>query len=1235
MRPFGCLVTIFNTLDSLGQFDGNVDEGFLVGYSISSKAFRVFNSRTRIVQETLHVNFLENKPNVTGSGPIWLFDIDSLTKTMNYQPVTAGNQTNPSAGFQEKINLEKAGEEGNQQYEPEFDEKKPESEFNVSLSSSALSKKQDDKTKKEAKGKSLVESFTGYRDLSAEFENYSEDSINKVNNAGTLVSTVEKISPNSTNTFSAASPSNAAASPTHGKSSFIDASQLLDDPGMPELEDITYSDDEDDVGAEADSNNFETSITVSPILTTRVHKDHPVTQIIEPKRVHQALKDPSWIEAMQEELLQFKMQKVWVLVDFPYGKRAISTKWVFKNKKDERGIVVRNKARLVAQGHTQEEGINYEEVFALVARIEAIRLCLAYASFMGFMVFQMDVKSAFLYGTIEEEVNVCQPLGFEDADHPDKNYKVVKALYGLHQAPRACLDKYVVEILRKFRLSYTKSASTLIDTEKPLLKDPDGEDVDVHTYRSMIGSLMYLTSSRPDIMFAVVLSGIESLKRMLYVTTILSVGYLTIQQMVLNSPCLTHIKNWLVQIKRSLTTVAVKNVNDVIRLQALVDKKKLVVMEATIRDAIRLDDAEGVECLPNEEIFAELARIGYEKPSTKLTFYKYIFDSLVRNVDSPSKFYMYPRFHQLIIRNQVGDHSTHTTKYTSHALSQKVFANMRRVGKGFSRFETPLIEGMLVEQQVAEEGDTEVHGEEVNAGDTAEGDISAAHREVPTVAEEPSIPSPTPPTLPPQPSHDIHFTSQAQPTPPQSPQVQPQSPQLEFDKIAQALEITKLKRRVKKLERRNKERMIAEMDQDADVVLKDDKEEAKEVTKDNKVDESVDIQGRQAESQAEIYKIDLKHANKVLSMQEDESEPAKVQEVVEVVTTAKILFEVVTAANETITAASETITAVKAQVPAATLTAALARVTAAPRRWKKGVVIRDPEESTTSIIIPAETKSKDKGKRILVEEPKPLKKQQQIKQDEKYARELEAELSKNIDWDKIIDHVKMKAKEDHAVKKYQALKRKPQTEAQARKNMMLYLKNVDGFKMDYFKGMSYDDIRPIFEEKFNSNVALLMKIKEQIEEEESRALKRLNETSAEKAAKRRKLDEEKDLEASRSLVKESFSTTKPKNFSDDFLLMTLGAMFEKPDIHAQVWKNQISVHGPAKFKGWKLLESCGVQIITFTTTQLILLVERKCPLIRFTLDQMLNAVRLKVEVETEVYLEFLKFTRQQHQKVQL
>nr|GFA56342.1 putative ribonuclease H-like domain-containing protein [Tanacetum cinerariifolium] len=399
MRPFGCLVTILNTLDPLGKFDGKVDEGFLVGYFVSSKAFGVFNNRTRIVQEALH--------------------------------------------------------------EPDFEGRQPESEVNVSPSNSAQSKKHDNKTKREAKGKSSVESLTGYRNLSADFEDFSNNIINEVNAAGTLV---------------------LAISPTHGKSSCIDTSQYLDDPNMPELEDITYSDDK-------------------------------ATQT----------RSMTWVAKDQGGASLIQMQKVWVLVDCRLEKELL------------------------------ENGIDFKEVFTPVASIEAIRLFLSYASFMGFMVYQMDVKSAFLYGTIKEEVYVCQPLRFEDPYYPNKVYKVVKALYGLHQGPRAWYetltnyllengfqrgkidqklfikrqkgdillaqiyvddiifgltnkdlckafeklikDKFQMSSKGKFGLTDEKSASTPIDTkkpllkdpdEKPLLKDPDGEDIDVHIYRSII-----------------------------------------------------------------------------------------------------------------------------------------------------------------------------------------------------------------------------------------------------------------------------------------------------------------------------------------------------------------------------------------------------------------------------------------------------------------------------------------------------------------------------------------------------------------------------------------------------------------------------------------------------------------------------------------------------------------------------------------------------------------------------
>nr|GEX74201.1 hypothetical protein [Tanacetum cinerariifolium] len=670
-------------------------------------------------------------------------------------------------------------------------------------------------------------------------------------------------------------------------------------------------------------------------------------------------------------------------------------------------------------------------------------------------------------------------------------------------------DKYVAEIIRKFRLTDGKSASTPIDTKKPLLKDPVGEDVDVHTYRSMIGSL--IKQLWPSSTEAEYVAAASCCAQVLWLQNQL-LDYSSIKYALTVNPNI-----YVSCIKQFWATVAVKKVNDVTRLQALVDKKQVVITEAMIRDALHLDGVQGVECLPNEEIFAELARMGYEKPSTKLTFYKAFFSSqwkfltytilqcisakqILWNEFSSSmasaiiclslrRKFNFSKFY----RKQVGDLSTHTTKYISPALTQKVFANMRRVGKGFSGVETPLFEGMLVAQKVGEGVADEVNDEGVPvAGVTIKGDVSAAHNEVPTADEEPSIPSSTPPTPLPQPSQDIPSTSQVQPTPPQSPQVQPQSPQPQPPPTQDAeIPMNLLQEKVGTGQRietsddtvlddvSNQERMITEMDQDADVVLVEAKEVADDAKADQdaKVDESVDIQGRQAE----IYKIDLDHANKVLSMQEDESEPSKVQEVVDVVTTTKLITEVVTAASTTITVA-------EVLVPAAT-TVATPKLTAAPSKRTKGVVIRDPEESstTTSTIIHSEAKSKDKGKGIW---------------------ELEAELNRNIDWDKVIDHVKKKAKEDHAVKRNQALKRKPQTEAQARKNMMIYLKNVAGFKMDYFKGMSYDDIRPIFEPKFDSNMAFLQKKKEQIKEEESRALKRVNETPAEKAAKRQKLDED-------------------------------------------------------------------------------------------------------------------------------
>nr|GEU49494.1 hypothetical protein [Tanacetum cinerariifolium] len=490
------------------KFDGKV-EGFLVGYSVNSKAFRVFNSRTRIVQKTLHINFLENKPNVVGIGPKWLFDINTLIMSVNYQLVVAGNQPNDNACIKE--NLDAYDDVAN----AAFDVKENENDVHVSANGSVKTsnKKHDEKAKRDDKRKRLVDLPTRVRDLRAECEEFFSNCTNRVNDVTTPITAARR-------------------------SLFVDPFKCLDDPDMPELEDIVYSDDEEDVGAEADLSNLETIIHVSPITTTRVHKDHLVNQIIgdlnsapqtrsmtrmvreqgglhqiidedfhtymfacflsqeEPKKVHQVIKDLSWIEAMQEELLQFKLQKVWVLVDLPKGKRAIGSKWVFRNKKDERGIVIRNKAKLVAQGHTQEEGIKYDKVFAPVARIEAIRVKIDQTLFIkkqkgDFLLVQVYVDDIIFGSTNKELCKAFERLmkdKFQMSSMGELTFFLGLLVKQKDDGIFISQDKYVAEILRKFGFTDVKSDNTPIETEKPLLKDPDGEDVNVHIYSIELAS---------------------------------------------------------------------------------------------------------------------------------------------------------------------------------------------------------------------------------------------------------------------------------------------------------------------------------------------------------------------------------------------------------------------------------------------------------------------------------------------------------------------------------------------------------------------------------------------------------------------------------------------------------------------------------------------------------------------------------------------------------------------------
>ncbi|GKD94522.1 putative ribonuclease H-like domain-containing protein [Tanacetum coccineum] len=343
-RPFGCHVTILNTLDSLGKFDGKSNEGFFIGYSLSSKAFRVYNTRTRRVEENLHIGFLENKPMIEGNGPKWLFDIDSLTQSMNYVPVPASIISNDSAGTLEEISQDCI-------VMPIW---KDTSYFDSPTKDvdNGEPKTADDAQKQVKDGPNN--------------ENAEQD--NPDVNTGSLKLNVVDPSVNTASSNEHDSPKYMF---TMGVSSTLEATHIE-----------SFSDEDE---PEVDLGNITNSYTVPTIPNTRIHKDHLVDNVIgdvkssvqtrrmtkptyeqgflsdvyeqkthktlntylyacflsqiEPTSIAKALSDSSWVEAMQEELLQFKLQQVWILVDLPNGKKAIGTKWIFRNKKDERGTI--------------------------------------------------------------------------------------------------------------------------------------------------------------------------------------------------------------------------------------------------------------------------------------------------------------------------------------------------------------------------------------------------------------------------------------------------------------------------------------------------------------------------------------------------------------------------------------------------------------------------------------------------------------------------------------------------------------------------------------------------------------------------------------------------------------------------------------------------------------------------------------------------------------------------------
>nr|GEU38924.1 putative ribonuclease H-like domain-containing protein [Tanacetum cinerariifolium] len=861
---------------------------------------------------------------VKGSGLTWLFDTDTLTQSMNYQPVVAGNQPNHSAGIKENLDACKVRKEtvSTQQYvllplwstgsqDPQnpnadvvddaFDAKENKNEVHVSLSSSDKAKKHDDKAKRADTGKSHVDLSTRVRDLRAEFEEFSVTSTNRVNATSAPVTAVGPNSTNSTN--------------------------------------------------KADLSNSETNISVSLIPTTRVHKDHHVTQIIGD------------------------------LTSAPQ---------------------TRSMARMVKE------------------------------------------------------------QGFEDPDYPDKVYKVVKALYGLHQAPGTryeTLANYLLEngfqrekidqtlfikkqkrdillvqvyvdviifgstnkelckafeklMKDKFQMN-VKSASTPIETEKPLLKNPDGEDVDVHIYRYLKG--------KPRLGCGI-LKILPLIWWHILIVTMLELA-------LIGSP---QQEFW--------ATVSIKNVNDVVKLQSLINIKKVVVTEDVIRQDIHLNDDDDVESLPNEEIFTELARMGYEKPPPKLTFYKAFFSAqwkflihtLVQCVSE--KRTMWNEFSCLMastviclatvmINNQVDDLSSHTTKYTSPTLTQKV---------------QPQPPAAEEEDEVAEQ-----------PTDTSESSMTLLNTLMETCV-----------TL----SQKVA--------------------QLEQDKIAQALETIKLKRRFKKLEKKRrykssglKRGKIAEIDADKDITL---------VDIETQVDLGAEFQGR-------------KNDDNVASKDVSAAEPTVFDDEEVTITMAQTLIKM------------------KAEKA---------------RLLDKQMAKRLHDEEVKQVT------AREKQEKYDLEKAKVLQQQYDDKQD-------------NIDRNVVPGQIQEKHLDN--IRKYQSLKRKPVSIAQARKNMIVYLKNMAGYKMEHFRGITYDKVRPIFEREYNK-VQTLFKPDKDVEEPQKKRF--IEETLLQESFKKLKA-----VEVSGSHSTQDTLTHDPKEMSKEDVMNMLEIV---PVSEFKVEALQVTVGGITK-----------------------------------------------------------------------
>nr|GEX42952.1 uncharacterized mitochondrial protein AtMg00810-like [Tanacetum cinerariifolium] len=1173
-----------------GKFDGKNEEGFLVGYSVNSKAFRVFNTQTKKVEENLHVNFLENKPNVARQGPNWIFDIDSLENFMNYQPITTGNQANENAGHQEvngDTGLKKNVDVGHTEQEKVSTQQYIMFPLWSSISSSYKSSndKAKDNTAYDAAGKEKVQEPVSEYDQA--LKNVLDRMMNKEKEATEQSDDVrkefqaqcnsqllqEKVTrSSSTNSITTGST---PVNTTSASRTFIHPH----DPLMPELEDTVKIQttgifgnayDEDDletnnhsfadksVGAEADFNNIEPFNVVSPIPTTRVHSNHPKAQIIG---------DPM---------------------------STVQTR---------------------------------------------------------------------------EEVYVSQPPGFVDPEFPKKVYKVEKALYGLHQAPRAwyetlftyLLDKgfhkgqidktlFIKRLKGDILLVQVYVDDIIFGSTKKSLCDEFEQIMHNRFPMSSMGELAFFLGykSIKEKMESSLIRIIKRIFRYLKGQPKLGLWYpkdssITLEAFLTvtirmpgwtgnpqqekkihvdNESSICVIKNPVYHSKtkhneirhhfirdsyekRLIEMVKIHTDNNVVNLLTKAFDSKFILSRSIwiVFLGRLLPHARGLGFKPRREGFPSGAKKEWGlSPKAKVR----VLHTAQLDVTTSAKV------------KKINDEVQIQALVDGKRVNIKE-SSIRRIlrlddaeGTGFSREVTPLFDNMLL-QAPKKVGILQAGAQPIPIPTKpSTSKPQKKHKLKRKHTKEPEIPpteSQAEHNVPlPSPSHDplpngedsLKLKELMDLCTNLSNKVLSLESEVIDIKSTYKAKIEKLERKVKRLEEEN---MVSK--------------ELKGVYSIVDSDEPV---MKKEESSKQGRKIAVIDADVLSMLDVNDEEHAGVEEVV---TAAKLITEVVTTAGVDVNAASVQDTPI-------TVAEATKVIVEVPKpRKRKGVIIQDHEEITTTVTVQQKVQAKDKGKAILIKEPKPLKRSKRL---------------------------------TDAVMKYQDLKRKPLTEAQARRNMIVYLKNMADYKMNYFKGMSYDEIRPLFEKYYNYNQAFLNEVNEGIKVPEKEIVpdddddvyadvtplaskipivdykihteinkpyfKIIRADGNHKlfmsfSTMLKKFDRE-DLESLWKIVRERFEKTEPKNYIDDYLLNTLKIMFEKPNVEANVWKEQKGKYGLVKVKSWKLFDSCRVHCLNLLTTQMFLLVKKMYPLTHFTLEQMVNDVRLEVDYESEMSLELLR-----------